>query len=252
MAGGITSIRGSGGVGRTALSPDFSGEKFWQNLTWISIGLGSAAFMAGLGGRRGTLPLAVTALAGAVALDQMRAGQRGDGRTPGKDRRSLPGEAEIERSITIGKPADELRRSWQDARTLPEIMAAFATVRATGDGHTHWTVEGPLGRAYEWEAEIVDARPDGGIGWRSLPGAAIPNEGSIRFRPAPADRGTVTTLQLSFVPPGGALGEAAVELLGSMHLKLAGDAVLRRFKSLVETGEIPTTERQPAARADTR
>ena len=33
---------------------------------------------------------------------------------------------------------------------------------------------------------------------------------------------------------------------------MAADGALRRFKSLVETGEIPTTERQPAARADTR
>jgi uncharacterized membrane protein len=131
-------------------------------------------------------------------------------------------------------------------------MAAFATVRATGNGRTQWKIEGPLGRTYEWESETVNDRPAGGIGWRSLPNAAIPNEGLVRFRPAPANRGTVVSLHLRFDPPGGALGEAAVKVLGTMPLGLAADWALRRFKSLVETGEIPTTERQPAARADTR
>ena len=62
----------------------------------------------------------------------------------------------------------------------------------------------------------------------------------------------MATLRLRFDPPGGVLGDAPVELLGHKPLNLAADGVLRRFKSLVETGEIPTTERQPAARADTR
>ena len=60
------------------------------------------------------------------------------------------------------------------------------------------------------------------------------------------------TLRLRLDPPGGALGDAAVRLLGTTPIDLAVDGVLRRFKSLVETGEIPTTERQPAARAHTR
>ena len=62
----------------------------------------------------------------------------------------------------------------------------------------------------------------------------------------------MATLRFRFDPPGGARGTAAVKLLGTTPLDLAADGVLRRFKSLVETGEIPTTERQPAARADTR
>ena len=131
-------------------------------------------------------------------------------------------------------------------------MAGLATVRASGDGRMHWRIDGPLGRAREWDSETVDDRPGEGIGWRSLPGAAVSNEGSIRFRPAPGDRGTVATLRLRLDPPGGALGDAAIRLLGTRPIDLAVDGVLRRFKSLVETGEIPTTERQPAARAHTR
>jgi uncharacterized membrane protein len=61
----------------------------------------------------------------------------------------------------------------------------------------------------------------------------------------------VVTLHVRFDPPGGALGEGLLKLLGSTPLDLVADAALRRFKNLVETGEIPTTVRQPAARADT-
>ncbi|RYF05632.1 MAG: SRPBCC family protein [Oxalobacteraceae bacterium] len=205
-----------------ASSPLARAGRSTQHVNWIPIALGAAAIVAGVNGRR----------KGAAAL-ALGAGQ-----------------AEVERSITIGKGADELRRTWLDPRTLPQVMARFATVRAAGEGRMHWKVEGPLGHAYEWDAETLD-RPGADIGWRALPDAAIPNEGSVRFQPAPAGRGTVVTLRVRFDPPGGALGEGLIKLLGSTPLELVAEAALRRFKNLVETGEIPTTVRQPAARADT-
>ena len=183
----------------------------------------------------------------------MRAGLLDRERTNStKQDKAAASKPEVERSVTIGQPPEALYQRWRDPATLPQVMAGFATVRASGDGRMHWTIEGPLGRTYEWDSETSDDSPGVGLGWRSLPGAAIPNEGSIRFTPAPADRGTVATLRLRFDPPVGALGDAAVQLLGTKPLDLAVDSALRRFKSLVETGEIPTTERQPAARADTR
>jgi uncharacterized membrane protein len=204
------------------------------------------------GSRWVPVALALGALAGVTAIELMR-GQF-DRRKAGSKRqgRAAVGEPEVERSITIGKSADELYERWRDPNTLSRIMADFATVHANGDGRMHWNVEGSLGRAYEWETETAEDRPGEGFGWRSLPDAVIPNEGSVRFRQAPADRGTVATLRLRFDPPGGALGDVAVDLLGTTPLNLAVDGALRRFKSLTETGEIPTTERQPAARADTR
>jgi len=213
-----------------------------KNLGWIPIALGAAAIVAGLGGRKkGAAALALTAVAGAGAVGAMRGTQSGTGKT---------GEPEVERSITIGKTADELRDYWRDPKTLPQIVAGFATVQATGDGRMHWKVEGPLGHAFEWDTETVD-RAGEGIGWRALADSAIRNEGWLRFQPAPAGRGTVVTLKVRFEPPGGVLGEGLLKRFGSTPLGLVADGVLRRFKNLVETGEIPTTARQPAARADT-
>lgn len=216
-----------------------------QHVNWIPIALGAAAIVAGVQGRKkGAAALALGAVAGAGAMGALRGVQSGHSRQG-----AAAGQAEVERSITISKGADELRRTWLDPRTLPQVMARFATVRSAGEGRMHWKVEGPLGHAYEWDAETVD-RPGADIGWRALPDAAIPNEGSVRFQPAPAGRGTVVTLRVRFDPPGGALGEGLIKLLGSTPLELVAEAALRRFKNLVETGEIPTTVRQPAARAD--
>jgi uncharacterized membrane protein len=237
-----TSSRG----GRSSRGASAAGPM--QNLGWVPIALGAAAVVAGLGGRKKgaaafkLTAVALTAAAGASAVSAMRSAQSGRGKTGG--------EPEVERSITIGKTADELRQHWLDPRTLPQIMAGFATVRATGDGRMHWKVEGPLGHTHEWDTETVD-RSGEGIGWRSLSDGAVSNEGWIRFHPAPAGRGTVATLRFRFEPPGGALGDWVLDLLGTTPLDLVAEGVLRRFKNLVESGEIPTTARQPAARADT-
>jgi len=222
-----------------------------QTPGWVPIALGTALVAGVVNRKKGTLVLA--GLAGAAAVAAVRGGQLGRASATGKGQGGALADApEVERSITIGKPADALYQRLRDPQTLPQIMDGFASARPSGDGRLHWQVTGPLGRSYEWDSETVDDRPGEGIGWRSVDGAALPNEGSVRFRPAPGDRGTVATLRFRFDPPGGTLGDAAVKLLGSKPLGLAADGVLRRFKSLVETGEIPTTERQPAARADTR
>lgn len=238
MASGNASVQRGESSRRGRPFPGASAGGPMQNRSWISIALGAAA-------------LALTAAAGVAAVRAGRGLQLDCGKADSKGQGGTSiGEPETERSITIGKTADELRHCWLDPRTLPQIMAGFATVHATGDGRMHWKVKGPLGRAYEWDAETVD-RSGEGIGWRSLADAAISNEGQFRFHPASAGRGTVATLHFRFDPPGGALGDGLLELLGTTPLNLVADGALRRFKNLAETGEIPTTVRQPAARADT-
>jgi hypothetical protein len=59
------------------------------------------------------------------------------------------------------------------------------------------------------------------------------------------DRGTVVSVEMQYDPPGGNIGAALAKLLGSDPEKQIAEA-LRRFKQLLETGEIPTTEGQSA------
>ncbi|SAK49292.1 hypothetical protein AWB77_01117 [Caballeronia fortuita] len=252
MASNILAIGSRETLQRGRPSSGIPARETMQGIGWIPVALSAALIVSGLAGRKkGAVALALTACAGVAAV---RAGyavplHRG---ANSKERSGTSGATpEVERAITIGRSADDLRRLWLEPGTLPQLLAGFATLHPTSDGRMRWEIRTPLGRAYRWESERVDG-PGAGVGWRSLPGAAVPNEGSVRFDSAPNDRGTVATLHVRFDPPGGALGEGLLKLLGTTPLKLVADNALRRFKNLAETGEIPTTERQPAARANTR
>jgi uncharacterized membrane protein len=95
------------------------------------------------------------------------------------------GSARLERSLTIGRPREELEQLWSGSETRERVL-------------------------------------DGA-------------QGSLSFAPAPGDLGTVATLRLEAAVPGKAG-------------RLQAGQVLRRFKSLAETGEIPTLEHNPSAR----
>ena len=70
-------------------------------------------------------------------------------------------------------------------------------------------------------------------------------DAAVRFVDAPGDRGTEIHVELEDAP-GGKLGEIVQKLMGSEPLAKAKDD-LRRFKQLVETGEIARSEGRPRA-----
>lgn len=223
--------------------------------------LGGVLLVRGL--RRRSLGGAVSAIAGGALLSR---GLRGRSRVyraletnvPTGDRsesRAKAREPVAERSITVGKPAEDLEEFWRDPELLERIVGDFAEVSAAGgnededegeDRH-HWRVSGPLDRPMEWESKLVEERPGELLRWESDADATVSADGSIRFRPAPGDRGTEVTLHLSFDPPGGAVGDAVADRLGIVPETLAAKT-LHRFKSLIEAGEIPTLEGNPSGR----
>ena len=222
--------------------------------------LGGALLLFGL--RRRSLPGRTAALAGGWLLYRGIGGRKGLDRVRGLA--ASVGErgvgtrepASVEKSVTVGRPAEELYGLWRDPESLAAIMAHFAEVTPAEDGdggdggdgtRQHWEVRGPADRSVSWDSEIVEERPGELLRWESLPGADLPNEGSVRFRDAPDDRGTAVTLSMRFDPPGGRLGDAAAEYLGVLPEAVTMKS-LRRFKSLAETGEMPTLEGNPSAR----
>jgi uncharacterized membrane protein len=200
------------------------------------------------------------ALAGAAAvaafavLGAQRLGQPSRGR--GRETEAAKGwshDPEVERSIIIERSADELYRVWRDPATLPRIMGFLANIRPSGDGRSEWRADGPLGQSHAWAMQITEERPgeliraSAGDG-----GGALVTESEVRFRAAPGGRGTIVTLRVRFDPPGGMLGDVAARFFDGVVPKELASKALHYFKSLVLTGEIPTTDRQPAARSDPR
>ncbi|HYO94976.1 MAG TPA: SRPBCC family protein [Polyangiaceae bacterium] len=143
---------------------------------------------------------------------------------------------EVKRAITINLPPHQVYAFWHDFQNLPRFMAHLESVEVL-DGRSRWRAKAPVGMTVEWEAEVVEDRPNEMIAWRSLPGTLVPNQGSVRFMPAPGGRGTEVFVELRYEPPGGAVGAAIAKLFGEEpSQQVAGD--LRRLKQVLETGEV--------------
>jgi uncharacterized membrane protein len=153
----------------------------------------------------------------------------------------------ITQTITIDRTPAELYGFWRRFENLPRVMRYLESVRSIGDNRSHWIARGPGGVDIEWDAEISDDRPNELIGWRSLPGSDVENSGRVRFHPAPGGRGTIVHVELRYVPPGGGIGAMIAKLFGrAPEQEIQID--LYRFKQVMETGQVTTTEGQPAAR----
>jgi uncharacterized membrane protein len=96
----------------------------------------------------------------------------------------------------------------------------------------------------EWDAEITHDEPGRLIEWRSREGARVPNSGSVRFAEAPGGRGTEVRVEIDYQPPGGRLGRTVAMLFGEEPQQQVRDD-LRRFKQVLEAGEVVRSEGSP-------
>jgi uncharacterized membrane protein len=154
----------------------------------------------------------------------------------------------ITRSVTINRPRQEVYSFWRQLENLPRFMKHLHAVRQLDPKRSHWEARlpGDVG-TLDWEAEITADEPGTRLAWHSLPGSQVENAGEVRFEEAPGDRGTELHAVISYTPPAGALGKAAAGLFNEVFEQLVKED-LRRVKQLLETGELPTIEGQPAGR----
>lgn len=167
-------------------------------------------------------------------------------RSPTGSRISVPGNqgVKVVRAITIRRPAQELYEFWRNVENLPRVIRHSVTIVVRSPTESHWSVSGPAGKCYEWDSLIINDEPGRLIAWRTADGADIAHAGTIRFETAPGDEGTEVTVQVEYIAPGGKLGQLIGKLTGAEPGQQIGDT-LRRFKALMECGEIPTTKGQP-------
>ena len=84
------------------------------------------------------------------------------------------------------------------------------------------------------------------ISWESEADSDIDTSGVLELTDAPGDRGTYVRLLMSYDPPGGTIGRGIAKLL-QREPSLQARRDLRRFKQLMETGEV-TKNASPSAR----
>jgi uncharacterized membrane protein len=154
----------------------------------------------------------------------------------------------VEKTVTIqNKSPEGLYRFWHNFENLPTFMKHLKSVKVIDERRSHWITSAPLGNSVEWDAEIVRDQENQLIAWASVEGADVENSGLVRFQPAPAGRGTEVKIVMEYRPPGGVVGAAIAKLFGEEAEQQIGDE-LKRFKMLMESGEIATTEGQPTCR----
>ncbi|WP_419808254.1 SRPBCC family protein [Sphingomonas sp.] len=144
----------------------------------------------------------------------------------------------IGRAVTINRPVAEVYAYFRDFANLPGFMENVVSIDVRDDKTSHWVVKAPAGRTVEWDALVTDESENSFIAWEAQPGADVPNSGRVDFRDAGA-RGTVVTATITYDPPAGIVGKIVAKMF-QREPAIQARRDLRRFKQLMETGEIAT------------
>jgi uncharacterized membrane protein len=212
---------------------------------WASMAAGAALAAYGLSRRRGGGWM-LAAVGGALvqrgvtgfchvydALGMNSAVGSGDTRRALGGRRGV----HVDEGVSINRPIEELYHFWRNLENLPRFMRHLESVERVTDTLSRWRAKGPAGTTVEWNAEIINEVKPQVIGWKSIEGSDVVSAGSVNFDDAGPGRGTRVRVRLQYSPPGGKAGAAVAKLFGrDAATEIRED--LRRFKQLVETGEI--------------
>jgi uncharacterized membrane protein len=127
----------------------------------------------------------------------------------------------VDKVMTISRPLPDFTRFRQYATTMGRAYATISSIQ-----------ENPVKQQAELEA------------WNALQQIVTANSGRIEFNSAPNDCGTEVRVQFEYIPPAGKVGNTVLKLQGKTPKQEVSEA-LRHFKSVMETGEVLTTEGQP-------
>ena len=204
-------------------------ERSLEFARWGAILGGGAIAVLGLSHRSKT-GLAVAAAGGLVAYGGLAFD-------------ASPQDVLVESSFALNCTPEKAYQFWRNFENLPRFMRNLESVNVIDNRHSEWSVIGRFGKNVRWTAEIVDEKENEWIVWRSLPGSDLDLRGAVHFRTAPGNRGTILTASVQYSSPAGASVRAVASMVGkNPEFMMRED--LRRFKALIEAGEVPTIEGQ--------
>jgi uncharacterized membrane protein len=153
----------------------------------------------------------------------------------------------VGKTVTIGGPRERLYDEWRDFTRFPLFMENVESVEKLDDKRSRWRIKTPGGTSVELVTKITDDKAGKLIAWESEPESQIKTEGRVEFLDAGPERGTMVRLVIRYDPPGGVVGKGLAKLFQrEPHIQARRD--LRRFKQLIETGEVATNA-SPSGRA---
>lgn len=139
----------------------------------------------------------------------------------------------VNKAINIFAPIDEVYRFWRNFENFHLFMNHVEEI-TTRDDVSNWKVAGPAGSTVEFQSRVIQDIPNQSIAWRTLPDSQVQSAGFVRFDET-RDGSTRVTVQMSYVPPAGAVGHAVAQLFG-VDPRQAMNEDLIRLKTLLEEG----------------
>jgi uncharacterized membrane protein len=134
--------------------------------------------------------------------------------------------AQVTESVDVHVPVRTAYNQWTQFEQFPEFMGGVQQVEQLDDTRLHWIAE-VAGKREEWDAQIVEQRPDERIAWTASGGKG--NAGVVTFAPLSEDA-TRVTVQLDWQPEG--VAENVGTALGFDDRQVSKD--LDRFKEIIE------------------
>lgn len=161
----------------------------------------------------------------------------------GADKKKRPASVTIHR-----KSVEEVYAFFREVSNFHRFMKDISRVEEVRRGVFRWThyVDG---KEQSWETELVREVPPRCLAWRTREGSALPQVAALTFEPASNGTGTVVAYKAAFLTVAGKIMGFAEKLKGEDPDTMAA-INLRRFKALMETGEVPTVEGQPSGREE--
>jgi uncharacterized membrane protein len=192
--------------------------------------------------------LAATAFVlGATVLDLLGTERLAERRAAPTREHARAAEPIVLRSITVGRPVNEVYGFWKDFTNFPRFMRHVESVERLDGGRSRWRATGPAGTRAEWVSEIVEERDNELLAWQTVGESELYHAGKVTFRPESRGEGTVVTVEMRYAPPGGRVGAALLKLFRKEPGQQVGDD-LRRFKQVLETGEVVHSDASIAPR----
>jgi uncharacterized membrane protein len=142
---------------------------------------------------------------------------------------------DLHKTITVHAPIDEVWRLWSRFEEFPRFMQHVRQVRRSNERMSHWVVDGPMGAAVKWDAEVTEVVPNQVLAWKTVPGSIIEHAGVVRFERID-DHTTRLDIRMSYNPPAGVIGHAVASLFRRDPKHELDDDMLR-LKSLLEEGK---------------
>lgn len=216
---------------------------------------GGTAVLAGLR-RRGPVGLAVAAAGGAIAYRGLTGSSLTDRlvdvRTVSEPRLAIgprawslddDGALVVRRSITIARTSDAVDAILADPASLAVLSPSIDASDVASGGSLRWRIGLPGGRALDVTAQRMEHRPGETVSWRITTGLLAGTLIRLDEHDRVADGST--ELEGSIRVPASAARPIPRRFLAA-GLGAELQEALRRMRSLVEVGELATTDGQPA------